>query len=154
MHVDYWQPSVGKQIEKDDILYKVSDGISLKDSFVSWVCTTKKELIKTYQSIVLFKEGIRQRVAGLADNPKALKKVRLSIALSQGTFFQPSSPGGSSSSVPSLESSENEEVLAEVVRNLGNSFEYRSKQKELYRLNKMEFKQVVFVRKEVRKKNI
>lgn len=103
-----------KQIEKDDILYKLSDGTSLKDSFVSWVYTTKKELIKAYQSIVRFKEGLREQVSGLADNPKALKKARLSIALSRGTFFPPSSPGDSSSSVPSLESLDSEEVYSEV----------------------------------------
>ena len=41
-------------IDTSNILYKVSDDVSLKDSFTQWVKENKKELIKTCRNISQF----------------------------------------------------------------------------------------------------
>jgi hypothetical protein len=54
--------SQGKSIDKRYILYKVSDGMSLKDSFIEWVGLNRRPIITVCRELARLHAELRQTV--------------------------------------------------------------------------------------------
>jgi len=111
----------GKKIDKTDILYRISDGTMLKDSFIQWVSETRKHEIKVCRSLSLFEEAMRQKIVEGAQQGKPLShgratKKRIQLAYVQATLFGDTS-SESESSVPSSSDVYVSEVVERVIAN-------------------------------------
>ena len=111
-------------IDKSDVLYKVSDGMPLKDSFTDWVRKNKKDIIKVCRDISLFEHTLREQVISNQRSRKHLRNARLQLHLSRDTIFQ-ALETDSDSSFPSLASSDSEEHKERVKKELEKNLEYQ-----------------------------
>ncbi len=59
--------SQGKSIDKRYILYKVSDGVSLKDSFITWVNLNREKIITVCSELARLHGDLRQTVIATVD---------------------------------------------------------------------------------------
>lgn len=70
--------SQGKSIDKRYILYKVSDGMSLKDSFITWVSLNRAKIITVCSELIRLHGDLRQTVIATVDATSD-RKIRSSV---------------------------------------------------------------------------
>ena len=120
----------GKNIDTDDILYKISDDVPLKEAFTQWVKESKKDIIKTCRSLAQFEQTLREKVMASSDR-NHLRKMRLDLYLIKDRFFRLPSPGDSdSSSFPNLSSDDSEAFDQAVVERLGKNQVYMERERQ------------------------
>lgn len=77
--------SQGKSIDKRYILYKVSDGMSLKDSFIEWVGLNRRPIITVCRELARLHAELRQTVIDTVDATSD-RKIRSSVER-QGMYY-------------------------------------------------------------------